>query len=852
MKTWMKGVCAILVLAVTALSLGSCTSASPDTQEPAGSADPLTTEDEWGQSVKFSSENQLVLEKDGLELWLNGATNQFTIREQEGGAEYTSFPTLAQPSMQSDGINVSVEFINDTGSQTFYNTMSDAIAFGQYSYCRLENGLRITYVLGEIKKVRLAPIVISAQRMESRILSQLDETSQTLIKTFYTFYSLKDIELESDRAILLERYPSLAEHDIYALGSSSVDLSAISDLALSTVEGILQNTDYTMEDLQQDHQENGIELEDPNKSNIQLSLDIEIEDGDVVVTVPGNGLVYDADMVRIINLEILPFLASSDQDGGYLMVPDGSGALIHFNNGKTKYDAYKKPIYGPDHTLPAEEMETDAPAELYAPVFGVKAPSGSLLGIVEQGDAVGYINASVAGKNAPVNRAYASFQLCQYMLLNQYSVGSAPRVYQKQPYTGDLRIRYKILGKDAGYVEMAGAYHDYLAGILPSEKKTGAPILVDFYGGVTETRTTFLVPMKTILPLTTFQQAEDILRLLAEKGAGRVDVKYSYWANNGVENTAANKVSPLGKLGGRSGIEELAAYIAGTGAQLLPDIETMYVRKTSGGFQYKKQATRILTDEMAYKETFNMATLLPDPDIKTYIVSGSAMESLFGDLRQSYEKLNIPALSLASAGTELNADYRQNNNCTREETKAILAGELKKLADAGYDLSFSGGNAYVLPYAARLTDVPVTSSNNYLFDETVPFYPMALSGLLPLYSAPLNTSSQYERDLLACIEAGVFPQYALMHSPNSVLKETDYNFYGLYYEDWIDAAAEAYRLYDGELKEIAGQRIVGHEQAADGVYRSRFENGRTVYVNYGDTQAVVDGITVAPMSYAIA
>lgn len=852
MKLWRRGISAAAALATAVLCLGSCAPAATDTKEPGGPGVSLTTEDEWGRELKQNSEKQLVLEKDGVQLWIHGTTGQITIRQSAGGAEYVSFPTLDQPSMQSDGINASVEFINETGSQTFYNTMNDAMAFGQYSYCRLDGGLRITYILGELKTIRLAPIAISAERMESRILSQLDETSQTLIKTFYTFYSLKDVELDSDRAILLERYPSLSEHDIYALGTSTVDLSAISDLALSTVEGILQNTDYTMEDMQQDHKDNGIELEDPNKSNIRLSLDIVIEDGDVVAAVPGDGLVYDPDRVRIVNLELLPFLASSDQDGGYLMVPDGSGALIHFNNGKTKYEAYKKPIYGRDYTLPAEEMETEAAAEIYAPVFGVKAPSGSLLGIVEKGDAIGYINAAVAGYNAPVNRAYASFQLCQYILLHQYAVGSAPRVYQKEPYTGDLRVRYKLLGKGAGYVEMAGAYRDYLSETVPVREKDNAPVLVRFYGGVTEVRTTFLAPVKTILPLTTFDQAQEILRLLADKGAGRVDVNYVYWANNGVENTAGRQAAPLGKLGGRSGFQDLAAYVGGTGARLFPNVETLYVRKKSGDFRYKKQAARVLTDEIAYKETYNMATLLADEDVKTYIVSGNAMEALFAGLRGSLQGQDIRALSLASVGTDLNADYRQSDNCTREETKDILAGELKKFADEGVALSFSGGNAYVLPYASRLTDVPVTSSNHYLFDETVPFYPMALSGLLPLYSSALNTSSRYQRDLLACIESGVFPQYDLMYSPNSVLKETDYNYYGLYYEDWLDNAAQAYRLYDSDLRGLAGQRIVGHEQVADGVYCSRFENGRAVYVNYGDTQAVVNGVSVSPMSYAVA
>ena len=848
MKPTAKIPCLLLALLPV---LASC---APGAGAPAGGASagmPPVTEDDWGRALKSDGGMQLAEEKGGIQLWLDAATSRLQVRDTATGAQYDSFPVLSEPSMQTDGVNATVQFINNTGSETIYNTMSDAIAYNQFTYSKLPDGVRITYVLGEVKKIRLAPVVLSADRMENRILSKLDETDQTIIKTFYTYFSLDDIKSDSDKAILKERYPSLEKHSVYALGPSANDTSQISDLALSTVEQILAKAGYSTEDLKQDNADNGIQTADPNLSNIQLSLEVRIENGDVTVTVPGNGLLYNPSTVHITDLAVLPFLASSDKDGGYLMVPDGSGALIRFNNGKTKYEAYKKPIYGQDYTLPVKEKSTEAASEIHAPVFGVKSPSGSLLGIVEKGDALGYINAAVAGKNAPVNRAYASFQLCRFIPQNRYTVGSSSNAYQKHPYGGDIKIRYRLLGRDGGYVEMASSYRDYLAGSIKPAQKDPPPLAVNFYGGVTEVRTAVLFPVKTTLPLTTFPQAQGILEELAKGGAGRVGVQYTHWANNGAENTAANKVSTLGALGGKSGLNSLLQYVQSGGAGAFLDVEALYVKKANG-FSYKKDAARSITDEMAYKQAFNLATLEPDKDDRTYIVSGGAMDKIFAGLQKSYAKLANTNLSLGSVGTDLSSDYRQTATYDREQTKSIVAGALKKLADAGYRLSFSGGNAYVLPYAAQLVDVPVTSSNNYLFDETVPFLPIALSGLLPVYSQPLNMSSRYESELLACIEDGVFPKYDLMYSENSVLKETDYNYYGMYYKDWLKDMEKAYQIFSGDLAKVAGKKIVGHEQMADGVYKTTYENGVAVYVNYNDTQAEAGGLTIQPMSYRVA
>lgn len=48
-----------------------------------------------------------------------------------------------------------------------------------------------------------------------------------------------------------------------------------------------------------------------------------------------------------------------------------------------------------------------------------------------------------------------------------------------------------------------------------------------------------------------------------------------------------------------------------------------------------------------------------------------------------------------------------------------------------------------------------------------------------------------------------------------------------------------------------GHFIDNHEKIADGVYRTTFDNGYTVVVNYNNTSVQVDGLTIDANGYLL-
>uniref|UniRef100_UPI001330BB5B DUF5696 domain-containing protein n=1 Tax=Klebsiella pneumoniae TaxID=573 RepID=UPI001330BB5B len=69
------------------------------------------------------------------------------------------------------------------------------------------------------------------------------------------------------------------------------------------------------------------------------------DQGSLTVTVP-LGQVKENGPYRIRNIDLLAYFGAAGADeNGYMFVPDGSGSLIHLNNGKVKEEQYVQRVY---------------------------------------------------------------------------------------------------------------------------------------------------------------------------------------------------------------------------------------------------------------------------------------------------------------------------------------------------------------------------------------------------------------------------------------------------------------------------------------------------------------------------
>ena len=125
-------------------------------------------------------------------------------------------------------------------------------------------------------------------------------------------------------------------------------------------------------------------------------------------------------------------------------------------------------------------------------------------------------------------------------------------------------------------------------------------------------------------------------------------------------------------------------------------------------------------------------------------------------------------------------------------------------------------------------------------------------GYIPQTGSLLNKADDVQQAVLRCIEYGVGIQYQVTAQASSFLKSTEYDqLYRSCFDDLLPEILESYRQVSDALEGVAGSRMIGHARMAEGVYKTSYDNGIAVYVNYGTSAQTVEGRSVPAEGYAV-
>ena len=114
---------------------------------------------------------------------------------------------------------------------------------------------------------------------------------------------------------------------------------------------IVEGVGYSPLDATQDHIDNNINPTIPNLEIFEISVEYALDGDSLLVTIPVDDIKYPIKVVDfegeehtfpIVFVEVLPYFSAAGlNDEGYILVLDGSGALIYLNNGKTWTSTYR-------------------------------------------------------------------------------------------------------------------------------------------------------------------------------------------------------------------------------------------------------------------------------------------------------------------------------------------------------------------------------------------------------------------------------------------------------------------------------------------------------------------------------
>lgn len=782
-----------------------------------------------------------MLENDQLQLFVNEESGEIAIVHKQSGEVWHSNPVGRADDTLASGVNkdmlsaqLRLDFYNSFGQISSINSYTDSAAHKQLKVEPIDNGIKVTYQFGTAQRtVEDLPMKLSKTRFEE-LTGQMDKAGQ--------------------RALLIA-YKENKETDVYERNDSALQGLQL-DRALQAFDAI----GYTEEDLIQDAAEHNLSQTKPEPRVFYASIEYRLDGDSLLATIPVADIQYpDAYPVNMVTM--LSFFGAGDaQEAGSILVPDGSGALIHFNNGKTKYPAYQQAVYGLDMTMEATE-DANQEQKVRLPVFGIIREDSAFLGIIEQGAAAATINADVSGRLNSYNYVYPSFYVVNKGDVTLDANGQRRTLpkFQEQPMQTDYTVRYVFLGKEqASYPQMAQYYQSYLqernALPQPLEKSenTESTFYVELIGSISKLKHMAGIPYQALEPLTTFDQAKSIIAQLEERNIKKLAVKYAGWYNGGLDHKVPSKVTVDKGIGGSSGLKEFIAFAEEKQLDLFLE-SALVMANSSKGFNERKQASRTLREIPAMLYPVDLALNRRDREkAPSYIISPRYVESYTASLLKGLGKYEPNGIALRDLADLLNSDFLKNKQIDRVQSEQISVRALQMIEEQSLQMLADGGNAYALPYVTHLTNAPMTSSKFKIEDETIPFYQMVIRGFIDYAGTPYNLSTHTnERQyVLKALEYGSNVYFKWIYEPNYSIKDTDQNdLYAVNYEIWLDQATAIYNEVNDFLQLVGSKRIVDHEKLSEGVFKTTYENGMYVIVNYSTSQVTVDGKIIDAEGY---
>ena len=571
----------------------------------------------------------------------------------------------------------------------------------------------------------------------------------------------------------------------------------------------------------------------------------------------------------VTSIDFLPYFgAAGESENGELFVPDGSGTLIKYNNGKQKSAYYKTQVYGRNITQTMDTADT-VKEQITMPVFGSvskgaegAADDSAFLAVILSGEASSSISARVSKQISSYNMIYTTAQLRESSLIKSGTnvhVGVETRVLamsDDQMKGKNYAVRYYFLnGEDANYVGMAEKYRAHLQEKQQLKKSSlinDKYLVLDLVGAVSIEKYVFGVKQPVVTPLTTYNDVVTIVKELKEQGVDKLIINYIGALDSGLNNQMFSSVKTESVLGSKKEFQAMLDYLTEQNVTFFIETNPVDMFNNGHGYDTNSDAAKTFFDKYAFQYNYILDSMKYDNATRWHILHPAKVPSFVNAFAESAASWKIGNVSLDRLGDVLYTDYADDvPSTTRTHALEMWQEAMKAANEKVNNVMLHGGNAYTLAYADVITDIATGSSDYDVEDQMVPFYQIAFQGNTVLTPTALNMSVDYDREALRALETGSSLKFNLIYSDVEQLVGTEYNTMVSYsYDYWKDIIVEKYKMLQEGSAQFAGQDIIAHQQLTDDVTVTEYESGKMI-VNYGDEAYTFEGKEVAAGSYAV-
>lgn len=513
---------------------------------------------------------------------------------------------------------------------------------------------------------------------------------------------------------------------------------------------------------------------------------------------------------------------------GYIFVPDGSGALIRFDNIKY-YDSEKTAIYFDMYKDPYREVftekefakrnEVEQPSyvptkHISMPVWGVSYGNNqdAFVAYVKKGSeyfGLLYNGRTTVNEYASIRPRFEKNRIYIYRIESKtpsYCLNESESFY----YDYDINVAYNFLQGDgsngelpANYTGMALKYRSYLEekNLIKKnvELKTGPK--VDFLMSDSKSG----VFGQSEVNVTSCDDIIDIYNDLHNDGINDITSTLYGWQNKGMNVAKPSTVDYNSNAGGKSGFKKVVKvadnydYLINFYQQYAMLTELQY--SSINGYTVKALSRDYGKYLLADKSKPITWWFYTNADVAGKWLNKQAEKlSQLGD-NVGISTGGISTLVIPDYGKKLT--YAGAKNSIYQSTKAA-ANYVNLSGDTPNDFLWKNYDEY--------TNIPVYNSQLQCETDSVPFMEIVLSGLVNLYAEYANFSFYDKESQLKMIEYNLNPSFIITAKENEDIMYTNSR-------DWFSTSYESYHEIINEicsfvmpyLKLVQGKTIVNRE-----------------------------------------
>lgn len=558
----------------------------------------------------------------------------------------------------------------------------------------------------------------------------------------------------------------------------------------------------------------------------------------------------------IYQISLMPYMASAkNSDDSYLLVPSGSGALIKTYEREAAVK-YSEEVYGED-PVGVSYASTDSFEGVRLPVFGVKSGDKAMLAIIDEGAECAAVEATVGDAEIGWSSVFATFRIRGYDLTK---IADHTGLYKYIKKFSDEHVLLDsasviyspIEDEEPNYVGMAKHYRAYLAnqGFLKTEANAAPLLSLNIWGGAMTRKLILGFPYYSYTSYTDLSGAEKILTELNSLTGQTAVVNLRGFLGGGLTpDKAGGGFKLAGAAGSKKDLAALKEKCKELGNILFLDYDLIRFSRSGGGYKVISDTVKTANKVRSSQKYYNPATNTKNKSVSEYfLLSRKALDGISDKLVKGAQRYGVDGISLASLSSVAYSDYGNRETYCKNGMGAVAS---KIISAAGEKYAFLGENANL--YAAVLSDyltyTPYQSSGFDCFDTDVPFYQILFKGYIPIYGSAVNSADDPETAFLKSVECGAGLQFSVAgkysaednYLPYSALASADFEDLKSVIADYSEKASEYYSL-------VANSAIKRHNVLGN-LHTTTFENGITVYVNYGAEPQKTPLGTVEPDSF---